>query len=206
MTSDNNPLIATTKRIFDDIYMVRVPEHMMRSVTYMRTYGTYVTGYPDIDNDYTNRQMTTYMSIAKMVTLYKEGATIAVVNYKDIKAIYDAIADHLAAWQYQMDHAININNPPIDDLIALDAFAETVFQYARHHYKTDMVESDFSRSLHNMLSFHQSGFLKPLEVPAADRGEDGVFHVNNDPERHLPRRNSMEDYLKIKQVIQRKRY
>ena len=138
----------TTVEIWEHLYMVRVPSLDATSVQFIKAHGTYITGNKEIDNAAANDWITTYMPIAKMVELYKEGVTIAVVKYDDTKKIYEAIERHLTAWLQQLNHGLNIGNAPIEDLLEMDKFANTVYAHARHIITEEAVKDLFHMSIH----------------------------------------------------------
>lgn len=204
----------TTTLIFDRLYMVRIPEYAARSVEYMRIYGTYVTGIPEIDRAAPNNWLTTYLSIAKMAEHYKEGVTVAIVKYDDLKTIYDSITQHLSAWKHHIQTTINLTPPPIEDLIVLDEFAATVFQFAKNTMSNEAIQSLFAQSLEEMAVVKHSDFLKPYMPITATDPTKPLRNINSlgfldtaaeDPEPKKPDRESYRDYFKIRQVIERPR-
>ena len=183
----------TTAEIFDRRYLVRVPELFMRSRADMALYGTPITGYKAIDNDLPNRTITTYMSIADMVDRFRDGAVISVVNYDDIQPIYESIVRHLTAWKNTIEIAINMNDPPIDDLLVMDEFAEVLFQHARHHYRTSPLLTGMTAELNKVSRRSAKSFLmmrKELNKPIGNS---------------LPTRPKHTEFLKQKAMEQRKR-
>jgi len=204
----------TTALIFDNTYMVRIPEYAARTVEYMRTYGTYITGIPEIDRAAPTNWFTTYLPISKMAEHYHEGVTVAIVRQQDLKTIYDSITQHLSAWRHHINTTINITPPPIEDLLILDEFAAAVFQFARHSMSDAAVKSLFTQSLEEMALFKHSDFLKPY-VPAPTPTRQSSTPINSlgflhqepepEPEPKKPDRESYRDYFKIRQVIERPR-
>lgn len=153
----------TTKHIWENLYMVRVPTLDATSVQFLKAHGTYITGDKRIDRANANSWLTTYLSIAKMVEMFKEGIAISVIYSADTKKIYDAIEAHLLAWKQQLEHGVNIGDAPLDDLIEMDKFAHTVYQYAKHHFTPELVNSLFARRLQDRFRAMPTNLLKPLE-------------------------------------------
>lgn len=199
----------TTKLIFDNIYKVRIPEYAARSIQYMRTYGNYITGIPDIDRAAPSNWLTTYLPIATMAEYYKEGVTVAVVRTEDLVAIYKSITDHLSAWKRHINTTINLSPPPTQDLVILDEFAAAVFQFARSSMTEEAIKSQFAQSLEDMAMVKHGNFLKPF-VPtttATGRPISSVGFLDKDEESKPtgPDRESYRDYFRIRQVIERPR-
>ena len=100
-----------------------------------------------VDRALSNQWFTRYMTINAMVDLWREGSHVKILSEADIKDIYESVAAHLEGWRYQLERGINIGGAPLDDLIAMDDFANAVYKHARHHLTQDIVDSIFARQL-----------------------------------------------------------
>ena len=194
------PRLDTTDKIWTYYYLVRVPELGCTSVDYMRQYGTYITGHKQIDQALSQQWMTRQMTIAQMVDLYRDGVQIKIVNESDVKDIYEAIASHLEGWRSQLEHGINIGDAPIDDLIAMDDFANGVYEFARHHLTRDAVNSIMAQHMSNTLRVNPGNFFSKPKTPGVEVTEDGISKINPIDEDLTPERDSLGAFLKDRLV------
>lgn len=197
--------IDTTDKIWTFYYLVRVPEMGATSVDYLRTYGTYITGDRGVDKALSQQWMTRQMTISQMIELYADGVQIKIVNEADIKDIYEAIAQHLEGWRYQLAHGINIGDAPIDDLIAMDEFANGVYEFARHHLTRDTVNSIIAQRMANITKVNPGNFFNKPKTQSAETSENGASIVNAiDEGDRTPERDSMGSFLKDRMMSLKK--
>ena len=189
-------IVDTTSLIWDQLFMVRVPKMQVTSVDYIRTYGTYVTGDVNIDMERSNEWITTMISISKMVTYYKEGVQIKVVNYKDIAVIYDNITQHLNAWKERLKYGINVGAAPIADLLAIDQFANVIYEHAKYTFTPDVLESILAKNLTGVVRLNKQN-LFTTNASKTEIGSDGIIRINNGTESKdaYPERVSMGELL-----------
>jgi hypothetical protein len=96
-----------------------------------------------------------------MAELHRDGVPVYVCKRDDIKVIYDLVDTHLQAWKTAMGTGLNRRNAPVDDLIALDAFAHAIFGHAKHDMERAEVGSPFMRYLAGL---EQSGMVRAIDV------------------------------------------
>ncbi len=135
--------IDTSRLIFDDRYMIRVPVIATKTELEMKIFGTVYTGDPDIDKGHMDEWVTVMWSIDRMVENSKKGMGVKVIKFEDSKKIYESIMRHLRAWRNYKEQGININMIPYDDLISLDEFANLIYEYVKYEYieKPMVIES-----------------------------------------------------------------
>jgi hypothetical protein len=183
----------TTAAIWGKLYTVRVPSAETSNLEYIRIYGTPITGDKGIDNTLAHQFITTMLPISKMVEYFKRGVPVKVVVRSDIKEIYTAISEHLQAWMAQLQNGINIGNAPLADLIAMDEFANTVFEHARYQFTQSMVDSALYRNMSGITGLSRESFFKKKDTgPMLNRNGS----VMTDEERNdvvYPKRESMAD-------------
>lgn len=177
----------TSKPLWENYYLARVPYIQSTSVDYMRTIGTYVTGDREVDKALSNQWVTTMMTIAQMVEYYADGAQIKIVKQADIKEIYTLISAHLDAWLHQLKYGVNIGNAPIHDLMTMDRFANEIYDHAKYHFTPDVMESLLIKGLVSASPFNPSNFFKNKDMTRKSEEE-----VNNG----IPERESLSDHLK----------
>lgn len=135
----------TTVGIWDHVYKCSIPMLASRHVEDIKDSGVHISGDADMDSDIKNRQFVCYINIDKMVEYYREGVPVRVLDRKDTRQIYDAISKHIYAWMEQVKHGVNVGGTPIDDLILMDRFASTVYEFARHLFEQDDYATLLSR-------------------------------------------------------------
>lgn len=189
-----NPNIDTTADLWDKLFLVRIPQLHSMTIDYMKTYGTYITGDKEIDNELSKQWMTTYLPIVKMVNYYREGVQIKIVNRDDIKTIYECISRHLIAWKDMLERGINIGDAPIDDLIAMDEFANDVYEYAKYNFRGGIIDSILATSLSNISVINAGNFFRNGSFM---KNDDGIVRINHDD---YPVRESLSDLLKNKLI------
>lgn len=142
--------IDTTELIWDRLFHCRVPQLATTSEVYLKFFGTPTTGDRAIDKELSNQLIDTYINIATMVEHHSTGVAVYVVKRSDTKIIYDYIDQHLRAWTKVLERGINVGTAPIDDLIAMDNFANSVYTVAQHEMKEGEEISPFIRYLNSM--------------------------------------------------------
>lgn len=190
-----NDVVANTdtrEGIFDVLYKCRVPVTATKTLEQIKQFGMYSTGDKNLDKAQSRALTTTFLSIAAMTNLHRNGASISIVDYNDIKKIYDAISRHLVSWKNQLDNSVNPGNAPIDDLIALDHFAVDIYEHAKYQFDKTALDSLNIKYLSSIVSFNRGNFFsnKPAEVKV-----DGEL-INKPPPEVYPKRDSYGEFFK----------
>lgn len=185
----------TTVLLWEHLFKCRIPNLQTMSPEYIKQVGIFKTGDPGIDREIANQWITTMLSIAKMTEYFSEGVPIKVVKYEDVKTIYTYISRHLDAWKDQIQNGMNIGDAPIEDLILLDQFANTVYDRAKYQFTKDTVNSLLGQHIQNMFKINKSNILR---MPRANSGEDPK-------EDKFPQRESLSEMFKDRLVGMRNR-
>lgn len=196
------PVSDTTVYIFDYKFKVKIPNLQTQSVEYIRFFGVPTTGDSQIDQALKEEWITTMLPISQMVTYSNEGIPIKVCSYEDIKTIYNYISLHLNAWKNQIGNGINIGDAPIDDLIALDAFANVVYDHAKFQFDRSIADSILARHIGAVTKFNKHNFFKP-EINIAIQDGD-ITKINEIVEDIHPERESLADIFKDRKIGARK--
>ncbi len=173
--------------IFEILFRVRVPQLQTTSATYLKIFGAPTTGHNGYDRDLMNQLIDTAIPISKMVEYFGKGIPVRIVRQDDTKLIYDYIEKHLLAWRRQLEHGLNIGNAPVDDLILMDQFANSVYEHAKYNFTKEIADSLFVRQLSGISGgINRNNFLSPLVNP------------NEEPnkEEELPSRQGMSEIFK----------
>ena len=197
-----NTAVDTASYLFDYLFKCRIPNLQTMSVEYISFFGMPTTGDQGIDKELADQWITTMIPISKMVDFHNQGISIKVVRYEDVKVIYNYISLHLQAWRKQIEHGINLGDAPIDDLIALDAFANTVYDHAKHQFTRTMADSILARHMSSIVRFNKDNFFK-TEAPK-ENTSDGITRINSEEVDPHPKRESLADIFKDRKIGARK--
>jgi hypothetical protein len=122
----------TTVGIWDTLYRIEVPVVASKSLKELTTFGVHYTGIKSIDEGHRKSWYFRYASIDHMVEMFKEGVPVMVPDPKDVRAIYQAISAHIYAWEDEIRENYMLVKAPIDDLVILDQFADSIYQEGKH--------------------------------------------------------------------------
>ena len=189
----------TTIALWDYYYQVRVPYQLGRTKEDIQRFGTVVHGNPKLDRNIMNDWTNTEMPIAHMLEYYRNGLPVYIRNEKDIEVIYRAISDHIHVWKERLRVGVNIGDAPIQDLIDLDRFANTIFEHAKYHFTDDEANSMLARHFGNIQRIsHHNFFNRPkAEIMASENvqvAQDGTVTINGND--NLPQRDSLGEFFK----------
>ncbi len=192
-----NQQMDTAARIFDDLYMVRVPDLQTRSNDHIKIFGMPVTGNGQIDRELSNQKITVMLPIARLAEMYEEGIPISVIKYDDTKKIFESVQSHLLAWKTILTHGINIGDAPVDDLIILDRFAHGVYEHARTIVDPSALQSFFLKHLGKNSRINPGMFMSPH--PGSEtlvNGNGDLINITGVDMKEQPERESLSDVFK----------
>lgn len=181
--------IDTTVALWEYYYRVRVPYMQSRTIEDIREKGTVVSGIAAYDADISNQMVTMYLTVDNMVEYYRHMVPLRVIESKDTKKIYEDVSAHLEAWKYQLDNAINIGDAPIEDLILLDRFAQTVYGHAKFEFRSENANSVFAQYLDRISLLNSSNFF------TAPESQVTTFNKIDD---NYETRDSLQDFFKTR--------
>jgi hypothetical protein len=187
----------------------------MLSIEELQHFGMPITGDPVYDKQIANESRDIMLSIQRMTELYDTGATVAVVEPKDTRRIYERIEAHLEAWATHIRTSMNKKTVPVKDLILLDRFAHSIYEFAKYRFADD---DGFIASLVKQMNGHQLTvgldmlqnklLSTPTLIEAKPKAPDTVPVLNLRPilpalpevedkpeEDQFPRRKSMAEYF-----------
>ena len=193
-----DPKVDSAFYIFDYLFECRIPNLESTSVDYIRHFGTPTTGDQRIDNELANELITTFLPIATMVEHYKNGVRVYIPRYEDLTFMYDCVSNHLNAWKTRMEHAINIGEAPIEDLIDLDQFANALYDKAKYQLTPDIIDSLFMRHISSNTRLNKGGLFKdsPKPLDTTKQAPDGTVQLNSEKDSRYPERTSLTDLFK----------
>lgn len=162
--------LTTAQRIFKKFYTVSVPRIHLVNAAQDDTYGTVQTGNEVIDEYQTkNAHVVSEQCIARLAMIHEQAGpgTITFARPRETVEIYQAIQEHIAAWNYE-----STNNPNsrmldkvLEELVVLDNFAEWVWKIARKYVPVKPVVQDDNSMVARLRNRGFGRLLKPVEVP-----------------------------------------
>ena len=169
----------TSYYIFHRLFMCRVKNIDTMSVDFIKMFGMPCSGDEQEDKATANELVIRMLSINQMLEYYQKGVTVHVVNYKDTKEIYERISDHLNAWKFKLNNDFHVRDAPVEDLLALDQFANVVYKHAVSQFTTKEADSIISRRVSGIMRADRLTLMKPL----ANKNAEGVKEEVKYPER-----------------------
>ena len=196
-----NP-VDTTVKLWEYFYKVRVPYLQSRTVEDIRTFGTNISGIKVIDDAKMTELITVMLTISQMLEYYKEAVPIRIVSYSDVKEIYQAISEHIMAWKQRLEKGINIGDAPIDDLILLDQFANSVYDHAKYQFTAETVSSLMAQHMGSVQRVNASNFFNHISLAKLNSAgiEQGITRINAIKEDEIPDRDSLGEFFKTRLV------
>lgn len=188
------------QRLFFDRYSCAVPSIALRSLHSLRMRGVYaVTDDDDYNAALHHHEVDTSLTINQIFEVWRAGYEPQIANPTKTLDIFNAVVDHLAQWVEYLSHGIQMDNPPFEDLLQLDQFADKIYVYAAHERMTRNL-SYFSSSFGSSLGFNLSPTNQLPLLPHQGRGIGGN-HINeyHDPRQlaKMPRHQYTEDLTKL---------
>lgn len=182
----------TVSDIWDRSWRCMFSRNLTTPIDHIERVGTYVTGDDEVDRQQKDEIIDTYITINDMVEMHRKGIRIDIYNYDDVADIYKIIERHILAWKRNIEECVNIGDAPLDDLIAMDAFATAIYTKARYVLPDNPVSStalNYMRSL--------TGGVIPQLKSIAQREEDKLLAANPKlVEEKMPERISHESVFK----------
>lgn len=118
---------AIHRKIFHGkTYLYAIPGIHRYSKEYNQTVGHLSTGSKVEDARVMNEYVNVGGTIIDILRLFEKGADIKFRDVKDLVDIYDTLVAHLNNWVYYIDHDLNVKNAPIEDLLLMAEFCETI--------------------------------------------------------------------------------
>lgn len=155
----------TTIDIWEKVWRCAFSDNKTRGERNHRLYGKNITGVKSIDASVPDQIVETYITINDMVEYHRRGITVEIINYDDCKKIYDCIEKHILAWKKNIENCVNIGDAPLEDLIAMDDFANAIYDKAKYLMPTEFIGSPALRHLIGLTTLSRATFLREHEKP-----------------------------------------
>lgn len=176
-----NTIDPVKEKITGYYYKCRFSYLQSRTVEDIKNTGVVITGIKEIDKDIDNQLITTYLTIEQMVNYFKEGVSIRLTSQSDIKIIYAAIDEYLESWKSQLTYGVNIGAAPFEYLMAMDRFANSIYEHAKYHFTEDAISSIMARHLSEISGLNNNTFFRQTPVSSHKTEE----HVDRESLGHF---------------------
>lgn len=155
-------------------YEVEVPEGSIYSKAEMDVWGPFVTGDAEIDRKRAKQRTRVIRTIDEIVEHYHDGDKPILCNPRHAYDIYNIIVEHLNDVRDYAQSGVFQNMPPMEDLVALDKYAESIFDIARRYFVDDQETTS------ELMKFLQSrGMRKTQTREAAEKHESVVNRIDS---------------------------
>ena len=131
----------TTYYLWDVTFRCKTPYLQTTDIEYIKHFGMHTTTHMDIDRVLANQWIDTMLPIVKMVEYHQKGIPFRIVKDKDVKTVYEYIENHLQAWANAPKLSLNFTDIPVDDLIAMNEFANTLFPLVKQKYADENIKN-----------------------------------------------------------------
>lgn len=175
-------------------FMCSIPELQSRSVNHIKVFGTPTTGDRAIDSELAKQWLTTFLSIKDMVDYHKQGISIRIKSKNDVVTMYDFISRYLQAWKNYLNEGLNIGGSPIDDLVAMDRFANEVYEHAKYQFTKEIADSILAKHLTSTVRFNKSNFFR--QNTKANNSINGEIITKDSNESDYPARASYTEIFR----------
>lgn len=120
-------------QIFNTPFLVKVAAHFLYSKEYMEVMGIPTSGDKLRDRIALEEKRRFYSSVDGMVELHARGAVVELVNPdSDAVTIYRLVRTLLNEWK-MVTEMVGAPEPPLEDLLKLEGFAEGIYPIASRY-------------------------------------------------------------------------
>lgn len=153
--------------IFNCLFYCRVPYLASRTVDDIKQFGMPISGDAAYDRQTANELVHRMITINQMIDYHQRGVQVEVVDPADTKKIYEHISAHLTAWANVLEGSLNKGNAPVDELLMMDNFANTVYSHAKYHFPKEQVDSVFARRMGGVMGMGRRNIvgIQPGQQP-----------------------------------------
>lgn len=150
---------AAQRKIFSRNYLYSIPAVYRYSDRYNAEVGHISTGDPREDAKLMNEPVHIGGTIADLLKLFSNGVPVTFRYKEDISDIYETLQEHLNNWIEYVRHDPNVKNAPVDDLMLMQEYMDTIFDQARGHRPATSLNAQFAKR--NRMLFGGLGRTSP---------------------------------------------
>jgi hypothetical protein len=174
-------------------FKCRLPLADTISLDELRAFGVPTTGDKTMDRNTMAERVERLLSIDQMFEYWRAGVNVSVVKREDTGKIYEYISNHLTAMKKEAEKSFNTSHIPFEDLIALDQFANSVYEYAQYQFTHADMEALLAKKMKSIVRFSPTDILgggrKPLQQAVNQSGDED----EDEPQR--AKRPSLSEYF-----------
>lgn len=122
------------KAIFEFRYRVLINQMDNVPMAERKEFGTISTGDKKIDKAMAVSLIPVYLTINDMIEYHNQGIPMRLAEPSDSKKIFEAIINHTGVWRDALRAVFNVGNAPVEDLIAMETFAASIYDRAKFVY------------------------------------------------------------------------
>lgn len=105
-------------------YIDTLPDDVIREI------GVLNTGNKVLNQQMHNDLLNVMITIDAMIEYYKRGVSVIFRNPQDTRDAYEIVNNYLHAWKNQIEHGLNLGQVPLEDLMLMDRWAESLYPVA----------------------------------------------------------------------------
>jgi len=169
--------------IFEYLFMCKIPNLQSMSADYIRHFGMPTVGNKKIDAVMSQQLITVMIPISQMVEYFQQGIGVYITDRNDVLVIYDFITHHLTKWKLKIATSINSGAAPVDDLIAMDEFANSVYDHAKYQFTKEIADSLFTRNLSSIVRMNRGNVFRQGPATQEELQPDGTLKEIVYPQR-----------------------
>lgn len=165
--------------IFKQLFLVRVNDLARRNIEHVEAHGLRVTGNRDYDRNVKQELCMCYLPISDMAVYHEQGVNIYLAKPADAKVIYELVHEHLNNWVQYLNDQIGVGDAPVEDLLILDNFANTVYPAAARFFKDGKIDDVFTKATRGVTRFYIPLDAQTVAKPV-EEGEEKAEPVRKD--------------------------
>lgn len=120
------------RMLFFKEYRCEIAQIALKTISELRERGVYhINGDDDATKAHYYNPVDTWLSANEMFEHWQRGFSPVVVNPSDCVEIFNTITLHLQQWVGYLNHGVQVSDAPVEELMALDRFADKVYVHAR---------------------------------------------------------------------------
>lgn len=127
--------------IWERLFGIKIRFKDTIDLSQVQSRGIPTVGDSSIDNAVLNDWVYKYITINDMVEYHRNGISFIIITHKETGDIYNIIHEYLLAWKDLVVNGLNIGNAPLEDLIALDSFATSIYPHACEYLQVDLTNN-----------------------------------------------------------------
>lgn len=171
---------SPAEKIFKYYVDCMIPQMYLVDHDFVERFGLSTSMNDAVDSGRMNAQVPARLTVAQMADKARQGAQIALMCPEDSKQIYGWIRDHVSDWHDALARDPNRRDAPLEDLAALEEFAELLFPMARLFMESQPTTSKLFNALENMnrrRSVRRRASQEAADMPKVEYTHNSLAHA-----------------------------